>query len=90
VSVPLKDKVEVERGWGLLITWVEYVRLREEVQRIMDTFQVRMEITDERIRLEDFICKNKKGCKRFRDIKTGIFSKVYAVNSPTDILYVWR
>jgi hypothetical protein len=86
----LKDKVEVERGWGLLITWVEYFRLREEVQRIMDTFQVRTEITDERIRLEDFICKNKKGRKRFRDIKTGIFSKVYAGNSPTDTLYVLR
>jgi hypothetical protein len=81
----LKDKVEVERGWGLLITWIEYYRLREEVQRIMDTFQVKMEITDKRSRLEDFIFKNKKRCTRFWDIKTGIFSKVYAGNSPKDI-----
>jgi hypothetical protein len=73
----IRSKLTVERTMSRNITWAEYFRLRVELQRIIVTFPLDMNITDERQTLESFVTNSKKGCKRYRNIISGKCSKLY-------------
>ncbi len=65
------------------ITWVEYFRIRQEVRRVMTDYVVKWDLTDTRVKLEDFVNKTSKGCKRYRNILTGRYTEQYEQNSPS-------
>jgi hypothetical protein len=73
----IKSKQMVERTILRDLTWAEYFRLRVELQRIIVTFPLDMNITDDRQTLESFVSNSKKGCKRYRNIIAGKNSKLY-------------
>jgi hypothetical protein len=61
---------------------VEYFRLRQEVRRVMVDYEVNWAMKDTRIELEDFVNKNSKGCRRYRNVLTGRYTSHYEQNSP--------
>jgi hypothetical protein len=77
-----ETKDQIENLLNIRITWAEYFRLRQEVRRVITEYEVNWTITDTRINLEDFVGKNCRGCRRYRNILTGRYTKHYEVNSP--------
>jgi hypothetical protein len=73
----LKEKNEVERVVGIILTWAEYFRLRGVVDRVLRDFWIRSQDNLDSVDLEVFVRSNKKGCRRYRNIVTGINSNGY-------------
>jgi hypothetical protein len=48
----------------------------------MTEYEVNWTITDSRTKLEDFVGKNSRGCRRYRNILTGRYTAHYEMNSP--------
>jgi hypothetical protein len=88
----IRSKLSVERAMTRNITWAEYFRLRVELQRIIASFPLDMDITDERLLLENFITSSKKGCKRYRNIISGKRSNSYKttdVRRIRSVISIW-
>jgi hypothetical protein len=77
-----KGKAEVEGVLGIELNWVEYFRLRTEVVRITDKFYSIEDGDRMRMSIDEFVTGRRKGCKRYRVIMTGKWSKEYIENNP--------
>jgi hypothetical protein len=81
----IRAKLDIERNTGIEITWAEYFRLRVETARIVDRFYLDRDATIKKMSLDDFVNGRKKGCKRYRIIMTGKWSRTYVENNPCNI-----
>jgi hypothetical protein len=57
-------KEVIENLLNSRISWVEYFRLRQEVRRVMAEYEVNWAMMDTCTKLEVFVDKNSKGCRR--------------------------
>jgi hypothetical protein len=81
----VKDKVQLERSMGIAMNWVEYFRIRTEITNISIRFPRReLGLTTEQT-LDEYTTGKKRGCKRYRRIMEGKYSKKYSENSPVAI-----
>jgi hypothetical protein len=81
----IKGKVEIERNIRIEITWAEYFRMRAEVLRITQRYFLEREAVLKRMSLDELVTGRRKGCKRYRSIMTGKWSREYIDNSPCTI-----
>jgi hypothetical protein len=70
---------------GVELSWVEYFRLRTEVVRIINRFLRNDENVRMRMSIDEFVTGRKKGCKRYKNIMTGKWSREYIENNPCGI-----
>jgi hypothetical protein len=59
--------------------------MRKELTRTTQEYRVNVEITNELVKLDDFVTKNKKRCRRYKEVKTGRHSVVYEKNNTKNI-----
>jgi hypothetical protein len=79
------DKIIVERRLNILLSWAEYFRLRTEINGLMGRFPRKTEGLCTEQSIEQFTAGRKRGCKRYRKIMEGKYSKMYEANSPIRI-----
>ncbi len=65
------DKIIVEQNLGVLITWVEYFRLRAVVIEIREKFPRKTNGLCTELELCEFVSGRRRGCKRYRIIWDG-------------------
>jgi hypothetical protein len=78
-------KLDVERNIRTEISWAEYFRMRVKIVRIIQRYFIDREATIKRMSLDEFVNGRRKGCKRYRTIMTGKWSREYIENSPCTI-----
>jgi hypothetical protein len=81
----VKDKREVGRLFDRDLNWAEYFRVREIVNRIKQYYSITSMVAEYQTDLEAFVMRNKKGCKRYRNVLTGRLSSLYVNNNPVQI-----
>jgi hypothetical protein len=81
----VESKAYVERIWGIRLSWVEYFRIRTEIITISDKYPRKVEGLCTEQSLDEFMSRNKKGCKRYRRIMEGKYSKEYVNHNPLTI-----
>ncbi len=79
------SKVHVERIMGIRLSWVEYFRLRTELNNIAGTYPRKVEGVCTEQSIEEFTTGRKRGCKRYRKIMEGRYSNNYIMNTPMTI-----
>ncbi len=79
------DKIIVERRLNIVLSWVEYFRLRTEINGLMGRFPWKNEGLCTEQGIEEFTAGRKRGCKRYRKIMEGKYSRKYEANSPMRI-----
>ncbi len=79
------DKLIVERRLNIRLSWVEYFRLRTEINGIRVRFPRKTEGLCTEQGIEEFTGGRKRGCKRYRKIMEGRYSRKYEVNTPMRI-----
>jgi hypothetical protein len=78
-----KSKTEVEACLrGGKITWAEYFRIRQEVVRVLLDFSWDGDSNSVSMKISEFMDRNTKGSKRFREILTGRWSMKYEQSDP--------
>jgi hypothetical protein len=81
----IESKAYVERIWGTRLGWVEYFRIRTEINAILDRYPRKVDGLCTEQSLDEFTSRNKKGCKRYRRILEGKYSKTFINNNPMAI-----
>jgi hypothetical protein len=82
----IKDKAHLERIMGITMSWVEYFRIRTEVTNICVRYPRRaMGLITEQT-MDEYSTGKKRGCRRYRRIMEGKYSRKYSENSPVS----WR
>jgi hypothetical protein len=76
------EKRVVDTSLGINLSWVEYFRLRTEFNRIRARFPVLNNDNDKATHIDNFITGKRKGCKRYRMILTGRWSRVHEDSTP--------
>jgi hypothetical protein len=79
------DKLIVDRRLNIRLSWVEYFRLRTEINRLMGRFPRKTEGLCTEQGIEEFTAGRKRGCKRYRRIMEGRYSRKYEANTPMRI-----
>jgi hypothetical protein len=79
------DKVLVEQRLGVTLSWVEYFRMRTEINGLTQRFPRKTVGVCTEQNIEEFTTGKKRGCKRYRRIMEGRHSKQYALNTPMTI-----
>jgi hypothetical protein len=82
VEGSILDKIVVEQRLGVILSWVEYFRLRTETNGITQRFPRKIEGLCSEQNLEEFTTGKKRGCKRYRRIMEGRYSRLYVLNTP--------
>jgi hypothetical protein len=72
----------VDTSLGIILSWVEYFRLRTEINRKRVRFPVLENDNSKATHIDDFITGKRKGCKRYRMILTGRWSRVHKDSTP--------
>jgi hypothetical protein len=81
----IKDKAHLERIMGISMSWVEYFRIRTEVTNIFVRYPRRaLGLTTEQT-MDEYTTGKKRGCRRYRRIMEGKYSRNYSENSPVGI-----
>jgi hypothetical protein len=76
------DKLIVERRLNIRLSWVEYFRLRTELNGIRERFPRKTEGLCTEQGVEEFTGGRKRGCKRYRRIMDGRYSRKHEANNP--------
>jgi hypothetical protein len=79
------DKLIVERRLNIRLSWVEYFRMRTEINGIRERFPRKTDGLCTEQGLEEFTGGRKRGCKRYRRIMDGKYSRKHEANSPVRI-----
>jgi hypothetical protein len=79
------SKIQVERILGIRLSWVEYFRLRTELNAILERFPRKVEGLCTEQSMDEFTSRSRKGCKRYRKIIEGKYSTNFIRNNPTII-----
>jgi hypothetical protein len=79
------DKASVEQNLGVGISWVEYFRLRAEVAEIRERYPRKTDRLCTELELSEFVSGRRRGCKRYRTIWDGRWSKRFFENTPMNV-----
>jgi hypothetical protein len=79
------DKATVEQNLGVLISWVEYFRLRATMIEIKEKFPRKTNGLCIELELGEFVSGRRRGCKRYRIIWDGKWSKAFLENTPMNV-----
>jgi hypothetical protein len=81
----IKEKVQLERTMGITLSWVEYFRMRTEITNITIRYPRREQGLTTEQNIDEYTSGKKRGCKRYRRIMEGKYSKKYIENGPVGI-----
>jgi hypothetical protein len=82
VEGTLLDKIQVEQRLNVTMSWAEYFRMRTEINRLGERFPRKIVGLCSEQNIEEFTTGKKRGCKKYRRIMEGRYSKQYVLNSP--------
>jgi hypothetical protein len=81
----LLEKARVEQNLNIRMSWVEYFRLRGIIHDIAVRFPRKQDWVGMEFNLEEFTSGRRRGCKRYRKLFEGRYSKEYMMNTPMGI-----
>jgi hypothetical protein len=82
----VRERRDIGRILNRELNWAEYFRLREVLLRIKQEYAITTMTNDNQMDLETFVTRNKKGCKRYRNVLSGKHSLLYVNSDPRQIM----